>query len=101
MNTIMTIARLTFHEAWRRRMVLLALILGAIYILLYSIGFGLILREVRSEQTPELMIRLLNMNLLISGLYVVHFLAIMLSIFASVDTVSGEIASHTIQTLIT
>ena len=35
MNTILTIARLTFHEAWRRRMVLLALVLGATFILLY------------------------------------------------------------------
>lgn len=101
MNTIVTIARLTFHEAWRRRMVQLALLLGAVFILLYSIGFGLIIREASGEQTPEMLLRLLNLNLLISGLYVVHFLAVMLAIFASVDTLSGEIASHTIQTLIT
>ncbi len=101
MNTILTIARLTFHEAWRRRMVLLALALGATFILLYSVGFGLILRELRAEEPPEMVVRLLHMNLLLSGLYVVHFLAVMLAIFASVDTISGEIASHTIQTLIT
>ena len=100
MNTILTIARLTFHEAWRRRMVLLALVLGATFILLYSVGFGLILRELRAEEPPDMVVRLLHMNLLLSGLYVVHFLAVMLAIFASVDTISGEIASHTIQTLI-
>jgi Na+/pantothenate symporter len=82
-------------------MVLLALLLGATFILLYSIGFGLILREVRAEEPPDMVVRLLHMNLLLSGLYVVHFLAVMLAIFASVDTISGEIASHTIQTLIT
>ena len=101
MNTIHTIARLTFHEAWRRRMVLLALVLGAAFILLFTVGFALITREMRSEGPSEVLIRLLNMNLLLSGLYVVHFLAVMLAIFASVDTISGETASHTIQTLIT
>jgi ABC-type transport system involved in multi-copper enzyme maturation permease subunit len=39
--------------------------------------------------------------LMIAGLYVVHFLTVMLAIFASVDTVSGEITSHTIQTIVT
>lgn len=39
--------------------------------------------------------------LTIAGMYVVHFLTIMLAIFASVDTVSGEIASHTIQAIAT
>jgi Cu-processing system permease protein len=38
---------------------------------------------------------------LIAGLYVVHFLTIMLAIFSSVDTISGEITSHTIQALVT
>jgi len=41
-------------------------------------------------------------NLLtMAGLYVVHFLAIMLAIVATVDAVSGEIGSHTIQSLVT
>jgi Cu-processing system permease protein len=101
MNTILTIARLTFHEAWRRRMVLLALLLGAVYILLYSVGFGLISREIRREETPAFVMPMAYNMLLLTGLYVVHFLAVMLAIFASVDTVSGEIASHTIQTIIT
>ena len=47
---------------------------------------------------PERQGRLL---LLLAGLYVVHSLAVMLAIFASVDTISGEIASHTIQALVT
>jgi ABC-type transport system involved in multi-copper enzyme maturation permease subunit len=36
-----------------------------------------------------------------AGLYVVHFLTIMLAIFASVETLSGEITSHTIQAIAT
>ena len=101
MNTILTIARLTFHEAWRRRMVILALALGAVFVLLYAIGFGLITGQISSEGMPAI-IRPAAYSLLMQiGLYVVHFLAVMLAIFASVDTISGEIASHTIQTLIT
>ena len=101
MNTILTIARLTFHEAWRRRMVVLALVLGAIFILLYNVGIALIIRDVLDEDPPEIVTRQLPHFLLLAGLYVVHFLAVMLAIFASVDVISGEIASHTIQTLIT
>ncbi len=101
MNAILTITRLTFHEAWRRRMVIIALLLGSVYILLYSIGFGFISREIRREGTPAGVLPLVYNMLLLTGLYVVHFLAVMLAIFASVDTVSGEIASHTIQTIIT
>ena len=101
MNAIVTITRLTFHEAWRRRMVLIALLLGAAYILLYSIGFGLITREIRREGMPAMGLSAAYNMLLVTGLYVVHFLMVMLAIFASVDTLSGEIASHTIQTILT
>src|SRR5438105_1694759 len=45
--------------------------------------------------------RMVLAALAMAGLYVVHFLTVMLAIFASVDTVAGEIASHTIQTLVT
>jgi Cu-processing system permease protein len=98
MNNVLTITWLTFHEAWRRRMVLIALVLGAAFIVLYSIGFEMINREIHNDWTPSVIV---HNFLLLAGLYVVHFLTVMLAIFASVDTVSGEIATHTIQTLIT
>ena len=59
------------------------------------------LEEVRREGAPDIVIRQLNSNLLLAGLNVVHVLTVMLTIVASVDTISGEIASHTIQTLVT
>src|SRR5918997_348821 len=101
MNTIKTITWLTFHEARRRRMVLLALLLGAAFLALYLAGFALIDREVRREGESEMGMRFGYNILLMAGFYVVHFLTVMLAIFSSVDTVSGEIASHTIQTLVT
>lgn len=100
MNTILTITRLTFHEAWRRRMVLIALLLGAVFVLLYSVGFALISAEMRREGMPPIIRPAAYNFFLMAGLYVVHFLAVMLAIFASADAISGEIASHTIQTII-
>jgi ABC-type transport system involved in multi-copper enzyme maturation permease subunit len=99
-NIILTITRLTFHEAWRRRMVLIALLLGTVFIVLYSIGFALISAEMRREGMPAIIRPAAYNFFLMAGLYVVHFLGVMLAIFASADAISGEIASHTIQTII-
>jgi Cu-processing system permease protein len=101
MNTIKTITWLTFHEARRRKMVLAALVMGGLFLLLYGLGVGLIDRNMKNESISAIQLRFSHSLLLIAGLYVVHFLTVMLAIFASVDTISGEIASHTIQTLVT
>ncbi len=102
MRNIATITLLTFNEARRRRMVLVALVMGVLFLLLYSVGFRLIKSEVRGEAAgSEIMLHFGYNLLLMAGFNVVHFLTVMLAIFSSVDTVSGEIASHTIQTLVT
>lgn len=101
MNTITTITWLTFREAWRRRMVQAALGLGAVFLLLFGIGFHLITTNMRAEGMRAIELNFAYNLLLMAGLYVVHFLTVMLAIFASVDTIAGEIASHTIQALAT
>ena len=103
MSNIITISLLTFNEARRRRMVLVALGMGALFLVLYSLGFWLINDEIDGGLGASSEIeRNLGYNLLLmAGFYVVHFLVVMLAIFSSVDTVSGEIASHTIQALVT
>jgi Cu-processing system permease protein len=101
MNTIKTITWLTFHEARRRKMVLAALVMGGLFLLLYGLGVALIDRNLKEHQLSAIQMRFNYNILLIAGLYVVHFLTVMLAIFASVDTIAGEIASHTIQTLVT
>ena len=82
-------------------MVLAALILGGLFLLLYAVGLWLIARSLRDEGNSAIEMRFSYNLLLMAGLYVVHFLTVMLAIFASVDTVSGEIASHTIQAIVT
>ncbi len=101
MNTITTITWLTFREAWRRRMVLVALGLGGLFLLLYGVGVSLIEANLREEGSSAIELRFGHNLLLMAGLYVVHFLTVMLAIFASVDTIAGEVASHTIQALVT
>src|SRR5215212_9990413 len=101
MNAIKTITWLTFHEARRRRMVLAALVMGGLFLLLYGLGVALIDKNLQEEQNSAIQMRFSHSLLMIAGLYLVHFLTVMLAIFASVDTIAGEIASHTIQTLVT
>src|SRR5215216_762606 len=101
MNTIKTIAWLTFHEARRRKMVLAALVMGGLFLLLYGLGVSQIDQNLKERPISAIQLRFNYSILLIAGLYVVHFLTVMLAIFASVDTIAGEIASHTIQTLVT
>ena len=102
MRHIATITWLTFHEAWRRWMVLIALLLGAAFVVLYGLGFTLVNDDLhRSMPFGDALFPRAYNFMLLAGLYVVHFLTVMLAVFASVDTVSGEINSHTIQTIVT
>ena len=100
MRAIGTLTWLTLAEAWRRWMVLAALALGAAFVLLYGLGVHFVEDQLRAT-TPRFLYANAHNFLLLAGLYVVHFLTIMLAIFASVDAVAGEITSHTIQTLVT
>jgi ABC-type transport system involved in multi-copper enzyme maturation permease subunit len=101
MATIGHIAWLTFHEARRRRMVLVALLLGIGFVLLFALGVWQIHQELQQDPTSAQMEQRIYNFLLLAGLYVVHFLTVMIAIFSSVDTIAGEITSHTIQTLLT
>jgi ABC-type transport system involved in multi-copper enzyme maturation permease subunit len=100
MSGVLKIARLTFHEAWRRWVVLVALALSAVFLLLFAAGVAF-MNEKANPGANAFIQRQMHNFLLLAGLYVVHFLTVMLSIFASVDAISGEIASHTIQTIAT
>jgi Cu-processing system permease protein len=100
--TVLTMARLTFKEASRRKVMLAAILLGVAFLLIFWIGFEFIASEIRN--TPRGMNALAmsegsNM-ILMAGLYAVNFLTVMMTVLVSVDTLSGEIASGTIHTLV-
>ena len=110
MNTIFVLARMTFVQAIRRRIVLTGLVLGLCFLAVYSIGFhmintsglpstltpgaegGGILNIVKSEKSN---------GLFLAGLYAVTFLGIAMAALLGADTLAGEINSGTIQVIVT
>ena len=104
MNPTLIIARLTFREAVRRRIVLTALILGACFLVLYSIGIHLVVGQI-SKAAPQALNSAAQSEglnfLLMAGLYTISFLSIAMAALISADTLAGEINSGTIQTVVT
>ncbi len=100
--TMLVIARLTFREAGRRKILLAALLLGLIYLAIYAVGFYYVDQETtRSQFGPGLLeLNQIRNFLFMAGLYVVNFLTAMMAVLTSVDTLSGEITSGTIHTLV-
>ena len=100
--TMLVIARLTFREAGRRKILLAALLLGLIYLAIYAVGFYYVDQETtRSQFGPGLLeLNQIRNFLFMAGLYVVNFLTAMMAVLTSVDTLSGEIASGTVHTLV-
>ena len=97
------IAALTFREAARRRILLAALVLGIVFLVIYGLGAHFILQESTSS-VSEARRALLNSQisnfLLMAGLYVVNMLTGMMVVLTSVDTLSGEIASGVMHTVL-
>lgn len=95
------IARLTFREAARRKILLAALALGVIFLVVYAIGFYYVNKDLSTSGNVGLIERSEMRNFfMMAGLYVVNFLCVMMAVLTSVDTLSGEIASGTIHTLV-
>lgn len=97
------IARLTFREAARRKILWAALILGLAFLVLYGVGVYFIQQEITRTTGPrqEAMMREMYNFLLMAGLYVVNFLVVMMTVLTSVDTLAGEIGSGTVQAVVT
>ncbi len=95
---IWTLAGLTFKEAARKKLLWMALLVGLAFLALFGIAehyqtFG-------PRVTPLLRKQIMNTQFLV-GLYVLNFLVLAMTVLTSVDTVSGEIASGTIQAIAT
>lgn len=107
MKKIWILARMTFHEAIRRRIVLTGLVLGILFLVIFSVGFRMISREVMNdgENRPALMARAMQNEMssfmLNAGLYAVAFLSVAMGALLSADALAGEISSGTIQTVLT
>src|SRR4030042_665977 len=96
------IARLTFQEASRRKILLAALILGLLFLVVFGLGFHFLIQGMEESIDGS---RLLELNearnfLLMAGMYVVNFLAAIMTVLTSVDTLSGEISTAPVHTIV-
>ncbi len=106
---LLTITDLTIREAWRKKIFWMALALGIAFLILFGVGFHFILAEVmqhsrdgaRGPAAMNILRNEISGVFLIMGLFAVNFLIVMMSALTSVDSISGEITSHTIQTIAT
>jgi ABC-type transport system involved in multi-copper enzyme maturation permease subunit len=98
----LTIARLTFREASRRWILWVALLLGLAFLVIFALGFNEISRDIRQRagSMPTVQQSEIYNFMTMAGLYTVNFLTVMMAVLTSVDTLSGEIASGTIHTLV-
>lgn len=104
MRGILTISQLTIHEALRKRVLLAALLLGIAFLVIFALGFYFMNREViETTRGPETQAQraMIYIFLTMAGLYAVNFLMVMMAALLPVDTLSGEIRSGAIQSLVT
>ncbi len=112
MSHILTLARMTFREAVRRRIVLAGLVLGACFVIIFSVGFHIIIVQINhvtsttdaianGEALQKIAATEGQNTLVLLGLYAVTFLSIAMAALLGADTLSGEISSGTIQTIVT
>lgn len=94
-------AGVTFREATRKKVLLMALAAGAAFITLFGTGLHFQLKDLRLHHLPPLVQQEAVRALIMMGLYAVDLMAVVLAVLTSVDTLSGEIASGTIQAVAT
>jgi ABC-type transport system involved in multi-copper enzyme maturation permease subunit len=97
---IVTIARLTIRETQRRRILWIGTLMGIAFLVVFGLGFHFVYVDINRAMSPE-EFRTPFLFMTMAGLYATNFLVIMVSVLISVATVSGEIESHTVESLLT
>ena len=90
----------TFREAARKKVLWMAFVAGSAFLALFGTGLHFQLKDFASRTSP-LIARQGVDALLMVGLYAVDLLAVVMTVLTSVDTLSGEIDSGTIQAVAT
>jgi Cu-processing system permease protein len=99
----LVIARLTFREALRKRMIWGVLALSAVFAMLYYWGFTQVKAEFIGNVVEDGQILTLEFAATIMvglGFYTINFLAGVMTIFAAVGTIAGEIETGTFQAIV-
>jgi Cu-processing system permease protein len=98
-NAVLAIAVLTMRELVHRKLAWVMLVMGALFLGVFGLGIWFINRELDSGMVGLVTRTPILAMLTTAGLYVGQFLVLALAVVASVDTLPGEIASGTIQTV--
>jgi Cu-processing system permease protein len=98
---LLIIAGVTFREAARRKILWTALIAAAAFLALFGTGMHFQVSSSHFAKLPQLVRSQILSDILQIGFYAVDMLAVLMTVLTSVDSVSGEIASSTIQAVAT
>ena len=99
--TTFIIAQLTIRETQRRRILWVVVLLALGFLALYGIGLHYIYQGLLENLPDRANLSSITGGLLSIGLYVTNFLIALMAVLMSAGSVSGEIESHTIDTLVT
>ncbi|MGB3715489.1 MAG: ABC transporter permease subunit [Candidatus Promineifilaceae bacterium] len=97
---IAPIARLTIRETQRRRILWIGTLMGIAFLVVFGLGFHFMYLDISRVMSPE-EFRTPFLFMTMAGLYATNFLVIMVSVLISVATISGEIETHTVESLLT
>jgi len=91
----------TFREAARKKMLWMALAAGGAFLILFGTGLHFQAKDFAAHGMSPVLRREISFTMVTMGLYAVDLLAVLMTILTSIDTLSGEIASGTIQAIAT
>jgi len=92
------IARFTFREAARKKVLFGAIALTVAFVSLFGVGAYFAFRDL-ARQAPTMQ-EIAASQILLAGLYVTNFISGLLAIFTSVGTISGEVAEGTLDAIV-
>src|SRR3974377_1469142 len=95
------IARVTFLEAARRKILWTALLAAAAFLALFATGMHYQVRDAPLPRVPPVRPYQILGSILQIGFYAIDLLAVLMTVLTSVDTLSGEIASATLHAIAT
>jgi len=92
-------AGVTFREAARKKMLWMAMAAGGAFLILFGTGLHFQAKDFAAHGMSPVLRREISFTMVTMGLYAVDLLAVLMTILTSIDTLSGEIASGTIQAI--
>jgi ABC-type transport system involved in multi-copper enzyme maturation permease subunit len=91
----------TFREAARKKILWIGLLVGIAVLTLFGIGMHFQIKDFNTRAVPPFLRYQIMSGIFQVGFYAVDFLAVVMTVLTSVDTISGEINSGTIQAIAT